>query len=920
MASFRLFIFIISILFTFSNAKDVLFGAILGKDSSSTTAYSLPSGFINLEQVIEDATRVVTSNYSFLTSTHQLKATFERDYKDSLFEVMHLACDTIRTNRPTYLIVLEDVCPGCSDLASYVSKTTEGPIISIDPGQVGTGSRALKMYPPQSDMINFYMDILKYYKWRKWTFVYDHGEMFNNFLPIKAWADTQQFNVTFEPFEGNLDMLAQRIRKRDDANIFLLTATEKASLDIILGGIDRGIISRKYHWIVGHLDVVLQSNVRERLESTGVYMTRFKMNYTMEWQYTFPSFSDHQAILHEWPLQYRLAFDAVLASGYGLMKYRLEQLHVDPNNYYTDATVIDNCPTGSYNRKPTMSKIYNYTKYYNFEGLTGNIAFNDVGDRVNYSIMVHAGIGRTLDQLVGEWAENPNHWEDRYKLKWESHGRFNTTRYEQGGRRKLKVVSIKVPPFLMDKDDVLYRTKRDTNYVDEYDRDRYKGFIVDLLEEIKNTAKGIDFDYDIELVPDGKFGTRKPFSKTWNGMIGEVYRGKADIAAGPLTIRPDRVQDVDFTSAFMQADLAALVHHPSYTTGDVLSFLYPFSLWVWLLNIVVFVVVSLIIYGINYFDPYEWRLTALRGDAYEENMDNFNLSNTMWFLTSTMLFQSFDTSPRSNAGRVMAIFWWAFVVIMVFLYISNLPFFLQSTKRLTGIRSMDEMLDRYDVQPGIVASGSTFHLLKKSKDQTLNRFFKFVEYANPSVLVSSTEQGIDLVRDKSRRFALVGESPVLAFHASKDPCDLHVTIGKIYRQSYGLAIRKDSPLKEPLSHAIELLIKNEQLHRLELNWWQRNNRCGNMTTWEKQGIYSFTSVDLYGIYILLALSMIASIVIFMVEFLCCDSSKHQKKSKKRNKPSSKRKENEQFTLSVINGDRTPEPPMILSTEKEKQWL
>lgn len=47
---------------------------------------------------------------------------------------------------------------------------------------------------------------------------------------------------------------------------------------------------------------------------------------------------------------------------------------------------------------------------------------------------------------------------------------------------------------------------------------RFKGFAVDLMEEIANM---LDFRYELYLVPDGKFGSRLP-DGDWNGMIGEV--------------------------------------------------------------------------------------------------------------------------------------------------------------------------------------------------------------------------------------------------------------------------------------------------------------------------------------------------------------------------------------------------------------
>ncbi len=54
---------------------------------------------------------------------------------------------------------------------------------------------------------------------------------------------------------------------------------------------------------------------------------------------------------------------------------------------------------------------------------------------------------------------------------------------------------------------------------------RYEGYIMELLNRIRSVIRGIDFEYEVELVPDGKYGAPGPYSKIWNGMIGEVVRG-----------------------------------------------------------------------------------------------------------------------------------------------------------------------------------------------------------------------------------------------------------------------------------------------------------------------------------------------------------------------------------------------------------
>jgi len=53
------------------------------------------------------------------------------------------------------------------------------------------------------------------------------------------------------------------------------------------------------------------------------------------------------------------------------------------------------------------------------------------------------------------------------------------------------------------------------------DGEEFEGFIPDLM---KNLSQTLDFDYEISLVRDGKYG-RRLADGTWNGMIGELLRG-----------------------------------------------------------------------------------------------------------------------------------------------------------------------------------------------------------------------------------------------------------------------------------------------------------------------------------------------------------------------------------------------------------
>lgn len=49
--------------------------------------------------------------------------------------------------------------------------------------------------------------------------------------------------------------------------------------------------------------------------------------------------------------------------------------------------------------------------------------------------------------------------------------------------------------------------------------DRYEGFCMDLISEI---AKLLNFTFEFELAPDGKYGNYDPKTKSWNGLIKEL--------------------------------------------------------------------------------------------------------------------------------------------------------------------------------------------------------------------------------------------------------------------------------------------------------------------------------------------------------------------------------------------------------------
>ena len=51
------------------------------------------------------------------------------------------------------------------------------------------------------------------------------------------------------------------------------------------------------------------------------------------------------------------------------------------------------------------------------------------------------------------------------------------------------------------------------------DTDPYEGLCIDM---IKRMAQDLHFNYTLELVPGGEYGSYDPVSKKWTGMVGEL--------------------------------------------------------------------------------------------------------------------------------------------------------------------------------------------------------------------------------------------------------------------------------------------------------------------------------------------------------------------------------------------------------------
>ena len=201
------------------------------------------------------------------------------------------------------------------------------------------------------------------------------------------------------------------------------------------------------------------------------------------------------------------------------------------------------------------------------------------------------------------------------------------------------------------------------------------GLMVDLLGLIQNK---LGFNYELYLVPDGKYGAIDDATGHWNGMIGEVLYGHADMALGSITINAQRSQVVDFTSPYGEVGIGMMISNGNTARPLItMEFLEPFGTSLWLAIVTTILTMLLAL----------WFLDRKTGEFYSKSKRPFlerekkffkrrqrvTLLESMSYTWSTFVHVPAGSGfPRSLSARFVAIFFAFAMIILSSTYTANL--------------------------------------------------------------------------------------------------------------------------------------------------------------------------------------------------------------------------------------------------------
>ncbi|EPQ04154.1 Glutamate receptor 2 [Myotis brandtii] len=677
----------------------------------------------------------------------------------------------------------------------------------------GTHPFVIQMRP---DLKGALLSLIEYYQWDKFAYLYDSDRGLSTLQAVldsaaeKKWQVTaiNVGNINNDKKDETYRSLFQDLELKKERRVILDCERDKVN-DIVDQVITIGKHVKGYHYIIANLGFTDGDLLKIQFGGANVsgfqivdyddsLVSKFIERWSTLEEKEYPG-------AHTTTIKYTsaLTYDAVQVMTEAFRNLRKQRIEISRRGNAGDCLANPAVPWGQ------GVEIERALKQVQVEGLSGNIKFDQNGKRINYTINIME-LKTNGPRKIGYWSEV-----DKMVVTLTELPSGNDT---SGLENKTVVVTtILESPYVM--------MKKNHEMLDG--NERYEGYCVDLAAEI---AKHCGFKYKLTIVGDGKYGARDADTKIWNGMVGELVYGKADIAIAPLTITLVREEVIDFSKPFMSLGISIMIKKPQKSKPGVFSFLDPLAYEIWMCIVFAYIGVSVVLFLVSRFSPYEWHTEEFedgRETQSSESTNEFGIFNSLWFSLGAFMQQGCDISPRSLSGRIVGGVWWFFTLIIISSYTANLAAFLTVERMVSPIESAEDLSKQTEIAYGTLDSGSTKEFFRRSKIAVFDKMWTYMRSAEPSVFVRTTAEGVARVRKSKGKYAYLLESTMNEYIEQRKPCDTMKVGGNLDSKGYGIATPKGSSLRNAVNLAVLKLNEQGLLDKLKNKWWYDKGECGS---------------------------------------------------------------------------------------------
>ena len=486
-------------------------------------------------------------------------------------------------------------------------------------------------------------------------------------------------------------------------------------------------------------------------------------------------------------------------------------------------------------------------KMVEFVGLSGKIEFDTQGLRTKFELDLME-LQMTGLAKVGAWNSLDKLSLARVEKEADEGGTLHAM-----ANKSFVITSILNPPYTML---VEQPTKLSGNA-------RFEGFAIDLADAL---SKILHFNYTFKIVDDGKYGGESS-PGNWNGMLGEVQREEADFCIADISITSSRAAAFTFSMPWLNLGISILYIPPRSAPPSLLAFLDPFTTDVYIYTLLVFVLVTLIIYVLARFSPNQWEEPPNCVKDPEEYENQYTFLNSFWFTLGALMQQGSDVAPIALCVRFAAGMWFFFALIMIASYTANLAAFLTVETLERPIESVEDLAGQNEIGYGAVNGGSTSKFFAKSESDVYQRINAFMTGVHADeMMMASNDDGVEKVEESAGKYAFFMESASIEYLVERR-CKLAQVGGLLDSKGYGIATKHGTPYKPLLDWGILQLQEGGTLHRLKVKWWKQKRGGGACAGSSGGGVSPLGLGNVAGVFLVTMMGCAIAAVFAVLEFL-----------------------------------------------------
>ncbi|XP_045499152.1 glutamate receptor ionotropic, kainate 2 isoform X3 [Colias croceus] len=712
----------------------------------------------------------------------------------------------------------------------------------------------VNLYPHPAALSRAYVDLVKAWGWKSFTIVYENSDGLVRLQELLKAHGPSELPVAVRQLPDSHDYrpLLKQIKNSAESHIVLDCVTERIR-DVLQQAQQIGMMSDYHSYLITSLD--LHSVDLEEFKYGGTNITALRLldperpevqRVVRDWVYDEARKGRKLQLGHTSAKENMTFIKTETALMYDAVHLFAKALHDLDTSQQIDVRPLSCEAEDTW---PHGYSLINYMKIVEMKGLTGVIKFDHQGFRSDFTLDI---IELTRDglQKAGTWnaSEGVNYTR--------SYGDNQKQIVEILQNKTLIVTTILSAPYCMRKE----ASEKLTGNA------QFEGYAIDLIHEI---SKILGFNYTFKLAPDGRYGSFNRETKEWDGMIRELLEQRADLAIADLTITYDREQVVDFTMPFMNLGISVLYRKPIKQPPNLFSFLSPLSLDVWIYMATAYLGVSVLLFILARFSPYEWDSPRNCVDEPPVLENQFTLLNSLWFTIGSLMQQGSDIAPKAVSTRMVAGMWWFFTLIMISSYTANLAAFLTVERMDSPIESAEDLAKQTKIKYGALKGGSTAAFFRDSNFSTYQRMWSFMESARPTVFTSSNKEGEERVMRGKGSYAYLMESTTIEYVVERN-CDLTQVGGMLDSKGYGIAMPPNSPYRTAISGAVLKLQEEGKLHILKTKWWKEKRgggSCRDETSKSSSTANELGLANVGGVFVVLMGGMGVACVIAVCEFV-----------------------------------------------------